>query len=150
MPQSLASVYLHIVFSTKNRTPFITPTLAERLYPYLAATALGNGTKVLDIGGMPDHVHLLLSFGRDVKISDTVKALKGASSRWVHETFGEQQPFAWQNGYGVFSVGYPELGTVKAYLAGQAERHREKTFRDELRELLTRNGSEWDERYVWD
>ena len=84
------------------------------------------------------------------KISDTVKTLKGSSSRWVHETFGEDRPFAWQAGYGVFSVGYPELGTVKAYIAGQAEHHRDRTFQDEFRDLLTRNGMEWDERYVWD
>ena len=150
MPQSLASVYLHIVFSTKNRAPLITPELCPRLYQYLAATALGNGTMILSLGGMPDHVHLLLSLGRDVKISDTVKTLKGGSSRWVHETFGEIRPFAWQAGYGVFSVGYPELGAVKAYIAGQAEHHSDRTYQDEFRELLTRNGVEWDERYVWD
>ena len=84
-----------------------------------------------------------------MKISDTVKTLKGASSRWVNDTFG-QQTFAWQNGYGVFSVGYPELGAVKTYLAGQAEHHCEATFQDEFRHLLTLNGKAWDERYVWD
>jgi REP element-mobilizing transposase RayT len=150
MPQSLASVYLHVVFSTKNRAPLITPDLARRLHPYLAAIALGNGTKALDIGGMPDHVHLLLSFGREVTIAETVKKLKGSSSRWVHDTFPGHRAFAWQNGYGAFSVGYPEMGAVRAYIATQEEHHREATFQDEYRILLRRHGLEWDERYVWD
>jgi REP element-mobilizing transposase RayT len=138
------------VFSTKKRVPFITPDIESRLYPYLAGVALGNETRLLDVGGMPDHLHLLLSFGREVTLADTVKLLKGSSSRWVHDTFGEQQPFAWQAGYGVFSVGYPELGAVKAYLAGQAEHHRHETFQDEYRRLLVLNGKTWDERFVWD
>ena len=150
MPQSIASVYLHVVFSTKNRAPLITPEINPRLYQYLAGTALGNETKLFDIGGMPDHLHLLLSFGREVTIAETVKTLKGGSSRWVHDTFGENQRFAWQAGYGAFSVGYPELGAVKAYIAGQAEHHRQETFQDEYRYLLTSNGRTWDERFVWD
>ncbi len=150
MPQSLAAVYAHLVFSTKNRAPLIAPDLRPRLYPYLAATALGNGTKVLDIGGVPDHVHLLVSFGREVTVAETVRTLKAGSSRWVHDTFPGRREFAWQNGYGAFSVGFPELGAVRAYLAGQEEHHREASFQDEYRGLLRRHGLEWDERYVWD
>src|SRR5436309_10700974 len=149
MPQSLASVYLHIVFSAKNRAPFITPEIAARLYPYLAATALGNGTKALDVGGMPDHVHLLLSFGRGEAIADVVKTLKAGSSRWVHDTFPDLREFAWQNGYGAFSVGYRELPAVRAYIAGQEEHHRKTSFQDEYRGLLRAHGLEWDERYLW-
>jgi REP element-mobilizing transposase RayT len=141
-------VYLHIVFSTKHRAPLLTPELTARLYPYLAATALGNETLVMGLGGMPDHVHLLLSFGRTETIADTVKALKGSSSRWINDTFGTH--FAWQSGYGAFSVGYPELGAVKAYIANQEERHRGVTYQDEFRQLLTVNGKSWDERFVWD
>lgn len=150
MPQSLASVYLHIVFSTKNRASLISPEMALRLYQYLAATALGNETKLLDIGGMPDHVHLLLSFGRETTLADAVKTLKGSSSRWVNDTFKGGPHFAWQAGYGAFSLGYPELAAVKSYIANQAEHHRDTTFQDELRTLLTRHGKTWDERYVWD
>lgn len=150
MPQSLASVYLHVVFSTKNRAPFITAELAPRLYQYLTGVALGNETRLVDVGGVADHVHLLLSFGREVTIADTLKALKGGSSRWVHDTFGELRPFAWQAGYGIFSVGYPELGVVKAYIAGQAEHHQNQSYQDEFRHLLTTNGRTWDERFVWD
>jgi len=150
MPQSLASVYLHIVFSTKNRAPFITADLRPRLYPYLAATALGNATKMLDIGGVEDHIHLLLSFGREVTIADTVKTLKTASSRWVHDTFPNRREFAWQTGYGAFSVGYPDLEDVRNYLARQEEHHKATTFQEEYRALLQRYGLNWDERYVWD
>ncbi len=150
MPQSLARVYLHVVFSTKHRTPLNTPDIAPRLYPYLSGIALGNETKLLDVGGMPDHVHLLLSFGREVTIADTIKALKTASSRWLHEVISDGQSFAWQAGYGAFSVGYPDLGAVKAYIARQAEHRRDVTYQDEYRGLLTRNGKPWDERFVWD
>ena len=149
MPQSFASVYLHIVYSTKKREPFITPELRTQLYPYLAATAQHNGTKTLDIGGMPDHVHLLLSFGREVTIADVVKAIKGTSSRWVHDMF-PHIPFEWQAGYGSFSVGFPELPALRAYIANQETHHKNVTFQDEYRELLSRHGLEWDEKYVWD
>ncbi|MBX9625209.1 MAG: IS200/IS605 family transposase [Gemmataceae bacterium] len=150
MPQSLASVYLHVVFSTKNRVPAITPDLRPRLYPYLAGIALGSGTKLLDAGGVADHVHLLVSLGRELTIADLVKTLKAGSSRWVHDTFPGRRDFAWQAGYGAFSVGFPELGAVRAYIAGQEEHHRAASFQDEFRALLTRHGVAWDERYVWD
>ena len=150
MPQSLASVYLRVVFSTKTRLPLVTPEVSPRLYQYLAATALCNETKLLDVGGMPDHIHLLLSFGREVTIADTVKTLKGSSSRWLNDTFQCDPHFLWQAGYGAFSVGYPELGAVKDYIADQAERHREMSYQDEFRLLLTLHGKTWDERFVWD
>jgi putative transposase len=150
MPQSLASVYLHFVFSTKNRAPLITADLRKRLYPYLAGTALGNETKMLDIGGVEDHIHLLVSFGRQVTIADTVKTLKAASSRWVHDAFPNMREFAWQNGYGAFSIGYPDLSDLKAYFARQEEHHKTVSFQDEYRGFLRRYGLSWDERYVWD
>ncbi|MBX9626468.1 MAG: IS200/IS605 family transposase [Gemmataceae bacterium] len=150
MPQSLASVYLHVVFSTKHRAPAITPDLRPRLYPYLAGTALGSGTKLLDAGGVADHVHLLVSLGRELTIADLVKTLKAGSSRWVHDTFPGRRDFAWQAGYGAFSVGFPELGAVRAYIDSQEDHHRATPFQGEFRALLTRHGVAWDERYVWD
>jgi putative transposase len=150
MPQSLASVYLHLVFSTKNRAPLISPELRKRLYPYLTAIDLGRGTKTLDIGGVADHVHILVSFGREMTISDTAKTLKTASSRWIHDTFPNLREFGWQNGYGAFSIGYPDLDDLRAYFARQEEHHKTRTYQDEYRALLRRYGLEWDERYVWD
>lgn len=150
MPQSLAAVYLHVVFSTKHRVPAITPDLQTRLNEYLAGIARGIGAKQLDAGGVADHVHLLLSIGREHTIAGLVRELKAGSSRWVHDTFPGRRDFAWQAGYGAFSVGFPELGSVRAYIANQEEHHRTTTFQDEYRALLTRHGVEWDERYVWD
>lgn len=150
MPQSLASVYLHVVFSTKHCVPAIAPDLQPRLYQYLAGTASANEAKLLDAGGVADHVHLLISLGRETTIAGLVRTLKAGSSRWVHDPFPGRRDFAWQAGYGAFSVGFPELPAVRAYIAGQEEHHRAGSFQDEFRGLLTRHGVAWDERYVWE
>jgi REP element-mobilizing transposase RayT len=150
VPQSFAAVYLHYVFSTKNREPLIRPTWAKRLYKYLAGTARENGCALLDANGTADHVHLLVSLGREITIAKLVGTLKASSSRWVHDTFPDARRFAWQAGYGVFSVSESRLTTVKNYLARQAEHHRVRTFQDELRELYRKHRIDWDERHVWD
>lgn len=149
MPQSLASVYVHVVFSTKQRMPFLTPELRAQLYPYLGGTALGAGTKVLAVGGMPDHVHMLVSFGREVTIAETVKTLKGGSSRWVHDRF-PSLPFQWQSGYGAFSIGFRDLDALRSYIANQESHHAYADYQCEFRGLLRDHGVEWDEKYVWD
>lgn len=150
MPQSLAAVYLHVVFSTKHRETYITPALAPRLHAYLGGIARGNKHRLLTSGGMPDHVHLLLSIGREQSIAELVGALKSGSSRWVHDTFPDHRTFAWQAGYGVFSVGPPQLDAVKRYIETQEDHHRVRTFQDEYREFLREHGLAFDERYVWD
>jgi putative transposase len=150
MPQSFAAVHLHIVFSTKHREPLIAPDIAPRLYEYIAGIARGNGCRLTTAGGIPDHVHLLVSLGREISIAELVKVLKAGSSRWVHDTFGDLSGFAWQIGYGAFSVSPSQLDNVIAYIENQEARHAKMTFQDEFRELLRRHGLEWDERYVWD
>jgi len=150
MPQSLAAVYLHVVFSTKNREPMIDPDLAARLFPYIGGVLRGNKNVLLTSGGMPDHVHLLISMGREQSISEMVGSLKSASSRWVHDTFPDRGGFGWQNGYGAFSVSPTHIEAVRAYIANQDEHHKARTFQDEYREFLQRYGIEFDERYVWD
>ena len=150
MPQSFAAVYLHLVFSTKNRLPLLTPDLAPRVYEYLGGVSRGSSCQLLTVGGMPDHVHLLVSIGREITIADLVKEVKSASSRWVHDTFADRPTFGWQSGYAAFSVSPSQLDRVTQYIANQEERHRTRTFQDEFRELLTRHRIEWDERYVWD
>ncbi|HVK16661.1 MAG TPA: IS200/IS605 family transposase [Fimbriiglobus sp.] len=150
MPQSFAAVHLHIIFSTKNREPLIGADLAPRLYEYLAGTARGNKCRLTEAGGVADHVHLLVSLGREITIADLVRELKAGSSRWIHDTFPDLRGFAWQSGYGAFSVSVGRLGGVKAYIANQADHHRAKTFQEEYREFLSKHGIEWDERYVWD
>jgi REP element-mobilizing transposase RayT len=149
MPQSLVSMNVHIVFSTKNREPHITPELQPRLHAYMGGIIRGETGRLLTIGGMPDHVHLLVNLGRTIALADLVRFLKSNSSRWVHETF-PNMPFAWQAGYRAFSVSASQLGIVRQYVQTQVEYHRTMNYQDELREFLRRHEIEWDERYVWD
>jgi putative transposase len=149
MPQSLVSMHVHIVFSTKNRAPWIDAELQPRLYGYGGGIVRGETGRMLTIGGMPDHVHLLVSMGRTVCIADLVRAVKSNSSRWVHEMFPSRE-FAWQAGYGAFSVSESQLSVVRYYIENQAQHHRSMTYQDEFRELLQKHGIEWDEKYVWD
>src|SRR5262245_6052911 len=100
MPQSLVSLHLHIVFSTKHREPLITPDLAPRLHGYIGGIARETGSVLVAAGGMPDHVHLLVSLGRQTSVADLVREVKANSSRWVHDTFPDRPWFAWQAGYG--------------------------------------------------
>jgi REP element-mobilizing transposase RayT len=149
MPQSFAAVQLHVVFSTKNRAPLITPDLAPKLYAYIHGVVTDIGM-LLMAGGVADHVHLLVALGRETSVSDLVRLVKCNSSGWVHKTFPTHRDFAWQNGYGAFSVSRSHRGLLENYIATQAKHHETLSFQDEFRELLRRHGLEWDERYVWD
>lgn len=148
MPQSFAAIYLHIVFSTKNREPRIDRELQPRLIAYLGGIARGNDCVLLAAGGMPDHTHLLISTARTAAASDVVRLLKTNSSHWLHTEAGRPDSF-WQDGYGVFSVSHSSLESVREYLASQEVHHRKLSFQDEFRELLRRHHITWDERYVW-
>ncbi|HZU38636.1 MAG TPA: IS200/IS605 family transposase [Gemmataceae bacterium] len=150
MPQSFGSLYVHLVFSTKGRQPWIDADLESRLYEYMGGILRAEKSALLAAGGMPDHLHLLVSLSRELSIADTLRLIKANSSKWIHETFPERQQFAWQAGYGAFSVSFSNLPQVKGYIARQAEHHRVRTFQDEFREFLRRHELEWDERYVWD
>src|SRR5688500_12474041 len=112
MPQSLASLNVHIIFSTKNRSQFIAADLQPRLYEYISGVLRSLNCKLVMAGGMPDHVHLLVSIARDVSVSDLVRAIKANSSRWVHETAPKLAEFAWQSGYGAFSVSQSNVDDV--------------------------------------
>ena len=149
MPQSFGSLHCHIVFSTKNRAPLITAELQPRLFEYIGGILRNHSSKLIAAGGMPDHVHLLVSLGRTVAVADALRVVKSNSSGWLHEEIGLKE-FHWQDGYGAFAVSYSNVDQVKAYLAKQADHHRRMTFQDEFRELLRRHELEWDERYVWD
>src|SRR5690242_998946 len=109
MPQSFACMYAHVIFSTKNRGPAITADLQPRLYEYIGGILRNEKCALLAAGGVQDHVHLLISMGREVSIAELVQALKANSSRWIHETFTEHREFAWQSGYAVFSVSHSNL-----------------------------------------
>jgi len=143
---SFVSCLLHVVFSTKERRRVIMPSLQEQLWPYLGGIASNNKMKAVKIGGVEDHVHILLSLPATLDIAKAVQLLKGSSSKWVHETFPDQQTFEWQAGYGAFSIGIGisgEADTV-AYIESQAEHHKRITFQDELASILRKHGIEFE------
>jgi putative transposase len=151
MAQSLAKILLHTVFSTKDRRPFLRDTaLRETLHHYLGGILLKTDCQPLIVGGIEDHVHLLFSLGRTKAVADVVKELKRGSSIWLKQEAPKLSEFAWQAGYGVFSIGFSQVATVRAYIAGQEKHHRKTSFEDEFRTLLRRYEIEYDERYVWD
>ena len=150
MPQSHAAILVHIIFSTKNREPFIQPEIETELFPYLATSCRSANSPALLINGTMDHVHLLVNLGRKTAIADLVEEIKTSSSRWIKSKGPPFQNFYWQNGYGAFSIGQSGVAALKQYIANQKEHHRVKTFQEEFREFLTRYEMEWDERYVWD
>lgn len=141
--------YFHCVFSTKERQRIITPELQERLWPFIGGIARQNEMKALEIGGVEDHVHVLLSLPSAMAISKAVQLIKGGSSKWIHDSFPEHCLFSWQKEYGAFSVSVSQLDVVIDYIRNQPEHHRAKTFQEEYLELLRKHRVEFDERYVW-
>jgi putative transposase len=151
MPQSLSIVYIHLVFSTKRRQPFLrNKPLRDSLHGYLGGISKRLDCAPLIVDGVEDHVHLLCRFGRTITQSGWVKELKRVSNGWVKEQGAEYSRFEWQAGYAAFSVGQSNLDEVKQYIANQEEHHGKMTFQDELRALFRRHEQEWDERYVWE
>jgi len=144
-------VYLHIVFSTKERRPFLTdPKLRAECHAYLAGTCHQRGSPSLIVGGTEDHVHLLCMLSRQESIAVLVRELKRESSKTLKEKSPELRTFYWQAGYGAFSVSPSHVEALKRYIASQEEHHRKETFQDEYRRLLRKYGIAYDERYVWD
>ena len=151
MPQSLARVVLHVVFSTKNRVPFLkNPKLRARLHAYMAGVLQNIGCEPILINGVEDHVHILCNLARTVTIAGLVEEAKKSPSKWMKEQGPDYRDFFWQGGYGSFSVSQSNVEQVRAYVATQDEHHREVSFQDEFRALCRKHGVEIDERYVWD
>lgn len=150
MPGTYSQLLLHVVFSTKGRTPWISPHVADRLYPYIGGIVRAEKGVLCDIGGVEDHVHMYLRWRPDGSISDLMRTVKARSSRWLHETFPALREFAWQEGYSAFSVSKSQENAVKAYIACQAEHHKKEDFRSELLRILVAHGVEFDEKYVLD
>jgi REP element-mobilizing transposase RayT len=146
---SYVSAYFHCVFSTKERRRLITPELRERLWPFLGGTARQNKMKAIEIGGVEDHVHILLSLPSTLAISKALQLIKGGSSKWVHETFPEHRLFAWQEEYGAFSVSVSQLDKTIVYIKRQEAHHCKMTFQEEFLALLKKHRIEYDERYLW-
>lgn len=149
MAQTLVSLLTHIVFSTKNRHPFITTQIEPELYAYVGGILKNNESRLLDAGGTADHVHLLISQSKNLGLSPLMKDVKKDSSSWIKTKGNEFRNFQWQDGYGTFSVGVGEIGSLKKYIACQKEHHRKRSFQEELIEFLNESGIQYDERYLW-
>jgi REP-associated tyrosine transposase len=150
MANTYTALHYHFVFSTKNRQPWISQEIEERIWDYLGGIARANGMKPVKIGGIEDHIHMLVGAPPTIAPSKIAQLVKGGSSAWIHDTFAELVDFEWQDGYGAFTVSKSAVPEVIGYIANQREHHRTMTFRDEYRLLLVRHGIEYDERFVWD
>ena len=151
MSQSLVQVYLHIVFSTKLRRPYLKDkALQEKLYGYMSGICKNLGCYALKIGGDENHVHLLTRHSKTLAISDFMRELKRSSSIWLKTQNPELASFHWQDGYGAFSISPSHVENVKEYITNQEVHHRKESFQDEFRRLCKKYGVEIDERYVWD
>jgi REP element-mobilizing transposase RayT len=148
MPQSLAKIYLHIIFSTKNRIPMITEEIRPNAQAYFVQVGANLGSFTVEIFMMPDHIHWLCTLPRTITIADLVKNVKISSSIKFKELI--RRDFEWQKGYGAFSVSQFKLDTVRRYIQNQPEHHRKTGFQTEYRRSLNEYQIEYDERYVWD
>jgi REP element-mobilizing transposase RayT len=150
MAQSLSSILIHLVFSTKLREPFITSEIEPELHAYTAAVFRECKSPSLLIGGTQDHIHALFILSRTRTLADIVEKVKTNSSKWIKTKGHEFRDFHWQAGYGAFSVSQSSVERVRRYITNQREHHRRRTFQDECRALLKKYDIEYDERYVWD
>ncbi len=150
MPQSLAQIYLHIVFGTKNRYPFIERDIDTELYAFTGASIKRLGGMPVEIGGTDDHIHILTSFPRTITVADFVKDIKANSSRWIKTKGDRYRDFAWQEGYGVFSVSASGKQRVSDYIVNQRRHHGKLSFQEEFLAFLEKYNVEYDERYLWD
>jgi REP element-mobilizing transposase RayT len=144
------SVLIHFIWSTAGREPWIASEWRDRLYGYIGGVLREKNATLLSAGGMPDHIHLYVSIPSTVTLADLVSAMKANSSRWVHETFPRYRAFAWQKGYGAFSVGKSAEVQLLEYIRHQEEHHRKRDFKEEYLSFLKRYGVDHDERYLWE
>jgi REP element-mobilizing transposase RayT len=150
MSQSLAQIYLHVVFSTKNRQPFLRDKeFRGRLHGYLAGICKNLDCPSLIIGGVEDHVHILCRLGKTIDVATLLREVKRDSSKWVKENDATLSEFQWQAGYGAFSVSPSHVDALRQYIENQEEHHRRESFQDEFRRICKKYGVEIDERYVW-
>ncbi len=147
MPQSLS---IHLIFSTKNRQPFIKPAIESELHPYMASIFRDHQSPSLAIDGTSHNVHILCALGRTITVADLIEEVKTGSSKWIKTNGREFKNFHWQTGYGAFSIGQSNIPALKRYIRNQKQHHRRVSFQDEYRNLLKRYEIEFDERYIWD
>jgi REP element-mobilizing transposase RayT len=148
MPSTHLALHVHVVFSTKDRMPLIAPAWRERMHAYLGGVIKNLEATPNAVGGVADHVHLLIGLRATHALAEVVRSVKAVSSRWVHEEIGLKN-FAWQEGYGAFSVSPSQCEAVRQYIEGQEEHHRKKGFQEEYVDFLKKCGVVYDERFLW-
>jgi putative transposase len=149
MAATLTNLLYHIVFGTKDRQPLIRDAFRDELEKYIAGIVRNKDGILLGIGGMPDHLHLIVKLKPDRSVAEIVRLIKANSSKWVNERHGEIGRFAWQSGYGAFSVSQSQFDALRAYVGNQEVHHRSRSFQDEFRDFLNKHAIEFDERYLW-
>lgn len=149
MAQTLTSLLIHVVFSTKGRRNLITPQIEPELHAYLGGICANHGTPALAIGGTENHVHLLISLSKNAALSEFLMMLKRDSSVWIKTKGIDFSDFHWQDGYGAFSIGQSQVAQVLRYIADQKARHKTIAFEDELMALATKNGVPYDPKFLW-
>ncbi len=149
MAQSLAQILIHVVFSTKERYPYLQPGLRPELHAYAATVLAALESPAILVNSVDDHVHFLCRLSRNHAVCHVIQKVKTGTSKWLKTKGGVLSKFRWQSGYGAFSVSPSQVAAVRRYIEGQQSRHRSLSFQDELRGLLAKHGLEFDERYVW-
>lgn len=147
---SYTHLVFHLVFSTKERRPLITPRLESELYPYLGGILRDQRGELLEVGGTEDHIHLLASLHSSTSMAEIVRLLKSNSSKWIREQRRFGKWLGWQTGYGAFTVSASQLATVQRYVVRQKEHHRKTDYKEEFLQLLKKHDIDYDERYLWD
>ena len=143
------SLLVHFVWSTSGREPWISSEWEDELYKFIGGVLRKKNAKLLEAGGSSDHIHLYTSLPSTLSLADAVNAMKSNSSRWIHEEFLRRRSFAWQEGYGAFSVSKSSESTVRRYIQQQKEHHRRRDFKTEFIKLLDRHAIEYDKRFIW-
>ena len=149
MANTYTALFYHIVFSTKNRVPFIKHDIEERVWEYVGGVARHHKMTALQVGGIEDHLHVLVMAPATLSPSEMAQWLKSDSSKWIHEEFPDLQDFGWQDGYGAFTVSKANVPSVIGYIQNQRAHHQTKTFQEEYLDFLKKAGVDYDERYLW-
>lgn len=150
MPQSLSKVILHIIFSTKDREPWLDSDVRPRMHAYLATICRDLGADLAHVGGVADHVHIITTLPRTLSQAELIEQIKKTSSKWIKTLDGRFRGFFWQRGYGAFSMSPSQLDALLQYVNNQQKHHLTRTFQEEYRDLLGKHGVDFDERYIWD
>ncbi len=149
MANTYSSLHYHVIFSTKNREPWLNQTIEQRIWAYIGGIARAHKMTALQVGGVEDHLHAVVTAPPTIAPFQIAQYLKGDSSKWIHDEFSTLRGFGWQDGYSAFTVSKSNLQAVVSYVQNQRTHHCHKTFQKEYLEFLRANGIDYDERYLW-